>query len=81
MRRLGSPEVSYGVLAQQSWASRDLPLRGYAVRVEIYVFIGSQMVTPPLPVWGSNVLLCLSKPGASAGVLLLFGNQSFQMAL
>jgi len=42
--------------------------------------IGIQIVTPPLPVRGSKVSLWRSKPGASAGVLPLFGNQLFQIA-
>ena len=41
--------------------------------------IGIQIVTPPLPVRGSKVSLWRSKPGASAGVLPLFGNQLFQI--
>ena len=39
-----------------------------------------QIATPPLPVRESNVSLWRSKPGASAGLWPLFGNQSFQIA-
>jgi hypothetical protein len=41
---------------------------------------GIQIVTPPLPIRVSKVELCRSKTGASAGVLPLAGNQSFQIA-
>ena len=80
--------TSRNVVGMSGWCQeRTFPLIAFPTLwivqgdLVVYVLIGRQMVTPPLPVRGSNVLLCLSKPGASAGVLLLFGNQSFQMAL
>ena len=82
-QKLLSEAVSVGMSV--SCQERTFPLIAFPTLwivqgdLVVYVLIGSQMVTPPLPVRGSNVLLCLSNPGASAGVLLLFGNQSFQM--
>jgi hypothetical protein len=42
--------------------------------------IGIQIVRPPLPVRGSKLSLWRSRLGASAGVIPLFGNHSFQIA-